>query len=138
MSPPKQNGVMLAIDTNVVIRYLVRDDPLQAAKARKLIANNDIFVCTTVLLEAEWVLRSVYGYEPEQVATALASFGGLPRVTVQEPLSTATALAWMLKGIDFADALHVLQSGECDEFVSFDEHFVKTANRLSRIPVRNL
>lgn len=129
---------MLAIDTNVIIRYLVRDDPLQAAKARKLIANNDVFVSTTVLLETEWVLRSVYAYEPEQIAAALTSFAGLPRVTVQDALSAATALAWMLKGIDFADALHLVQSGECDEFVSFDERFVKAANRLSRIPVRTL
>lgn len=129
---------MLAIDTNVVIRYLVKDDPVQAAKARKLIVNNDVFVSTTVLLETEWVLRSVYAYESEQIATALASFAGLPRVTVQDALSTATAVDWMLKGIDFADALHLVQSSECEEFVSFDERFVKAANQLSRIPVRNL
>lgn len=129
---------MLAIDTNVVIRYLVRDDPIQATKAQRLIANNDIFVSTTVLLETEWVLRSLYAYEPGQIATALAAFSGLPRVTVQDAFSAATAVAWMLKGIDFADALHLVQSAECDEFVSFDERFVKAANRLSRIPVRKL
>src|SRR5271165_3450212 len=61
-SPPRRNGGMLAIDTNLVVRYLVGDDPGQAARARSLIDNNDVFVCTTVLLETEWVLRSVYGF----------------------------------------------------------------------------
>jgi hypothetical protein len=45
---------MLAIDTNLIIRYLVGDDLGQAARARRLIDNNDVFVCTTVLLETEW------------------------------------------------------------------------------------
>ena len=42
--------------------YLVGDDPGQAARARRLIDNKDVFVCTTVLLEIEWALRSVYGF----------------------------------------------------------------------------
>ena len=129
---------MLAIDTNVVLRYLVGDHPAQAAKARKLIDNNDVFVCTTVLLEAEWVLRSVYGYEPRLVAAALKSFAGLAHVTLQDPNSAAVALDWMLQGIDFADALHLVQSGVCEKFLSFDERFVKAADPLSPIPVRNL
>jgi predicted nucleic-acid-binding protein len=48
---------MLAIDTNLIVRYLVGDDLGQAARARRLIDNNDnnnVFVCTTVLLETEW------------------------------------------------------------------------------------
>jgi predicted nucleic acid-binding protein len=45
---------MLAIDTSLMVRYLVGDDPGQAARARRLIDNNDVFVCTTVLLETEW------------------------------------------------------------------------------------
>ena len=52
---------MLAIDTNVIVRYLTGDHPQQARKARTLIESEHVFVCTTVLLETEWVLRSVYG-----------------------------------------------------------------------------
>jgi predicted nucleic-acid-binding protein len=48
---------VLAIDTNVIIRYLTRDDAEQFAKANALIGAEDVFVCTTVLLETEWVLR---------------------------------------------------------------------------------
>ena len=129
---------MLAIDTNVVVRYLVGDHPAQSAKARKLIDGTDIFVCTTVLLETEWVLRSVYGFESAQIAKTLAAFAGLPRVTLQDAALTARALACIPKGLDFADALHLLQSEGCGEFVSFDKRFVETANRLGEIPVRTL
>jgi predicted nucleic acid-binding protein len=75
---------MLAIDTNLIVRYLVGDDPGQAARARRLIDNNDVFVCTTVLLETEWVLRSVYGFSAAQCAKALSDFAGLPGVSLED------------------------------------------------------
>src|SRR6266481_9185056 len=102
-SPLRRSDGMLAIDTNLVVRYLVGDDPGQAARARKLIDNNDVFVCTTVLLETEWVLRSVYGFLAAQCAKALADFAGLPRVTLEDAVVTAKALGWMQQGMDFAD-----------------------------------
>ena len=46
-------NVVRAIDTNVLIRFLTKDDPEQYAKARALIEGGDIFVATTVLLEVE-------------------------------------------------------------------------------------
>ena len=49
---------MLAVDTNVVLRILLNDDTTQADIARRLVASHDIWVPLTVLLEAEWVLRS--------------------------------------------------------------------------------
>jgi hypothetical protein len=48
---------MFAVDTNVVVRYLVNDNAAQAARARRLVEREDIFVPLTVLLETEWVLR---------------------------------------------------------------------------------
>jgi hypothetical protein len=53
---------------------------------KALIDSDDIFVCTTVLLETEWVLRSVYGYTPAQLAKALAAFAGLPGVALEDPV----------------------------------------------------
>jgi predicted nucleic acid-binding protein len=73
---------MLAIDTNLIVRYLTGDHPEQSPKARTLIDNEEVFVCTTVLLETEWVLRSAYGYTPLQIGAALSAFAGLPRVTL--------------------------------------------------------
>jgi predicted nucleic-acid-binding protein len=44
-----------AIDTNVFVRILTGDDPVQVAKARRLIAGGGIFISVSVLLESEWV-----------------------------------------------------------------------------------
>ena len=69
---------MRAIDTNVVVRYLTGDDPVQAPKARAAVDAGPVFASTTALLESEWVLRSVYGFSAIEVAQALRDFAGLP------------------------------------------------------------
>ena len=61
-SPTRSDGGMLAIDANVIVRVLTRDDPGQAERARRLIEVEEVFVSVTVLLETERVLRGAYGY----------------------------------------------------------------------------
>src|SRR3954451_23354658 len=112
---------MLAIDTNVIVRYLVADDPAQAARARRLIDGHDVFVCTTVLLQTEWVLRSVYGFSVAQCARALSDFAGLPRASLEHAGAAAKALSWMRQGMDFADGLHLAIAEGCEAFISFDQ-----------------
>jgi predicted nucleic-acid-binding protein len=129
---------MLAVDTNLVLRYLLGDHPSQSAKARALIEGNEIFVCTTVLLETEWVLRSFYDFKPMQVAEALTSLAGVPGIRFQDAVLTAKALDWMAKGADFADAMHYLASEGCDAFVTFDARLARKIERLGEIPVRTL
>src|SRR5205823_3096068 len=97
---------MLAIDSNLIVRYLTGDHPEQSATAKALIDSKDVFVCTTVLLETECVLRGVHGYAPAQLAKALAAFAGLPGVSLGDPALANKALNWARRGIDFADALH--------------------------------
>jgi predicted nucleic acid-binding protein len=127
---------MQAIDTNLIVRYLTGDHPRQSARARALIDSEDVFVCTTVLLETEWVLRSVYGYDAPQLTQAFRAFAGLPHVATEDPGLTAQALDWMESGMDFADALHLAKAQGCDAFVSFDQRFARAANRLSAVKVR--
>jgi predicted nucleic acid-binding protein len=129
---------MLAIDTNIVVRYLTADHPEQSPKAKALIDGEDIFVCTTVLLETEWVLRSVYGFAPAQIVKSLGAFAGLPRVTLEDAVLAAKALDWTLKGMDFADALHLASGQACDGFASFDQRLAKVAKELSGIEIRAL
>ena len=127
---------MLAIDTNLIVRYLVGDDAGQAAQARRLIDNNDVFVCTTVMLETQWVLRSVYCFAETQCAKALVDFAGLPRVTLEDPTAVASAFGWMKQGVDFADGLHLAKAAGCEAFVTFDQIFAKAAKALGGIKVR--
>ena len=120
-------NVVRAIDTNVLIRFLTKDDPEQYAKARALIEGGDIFVATTVLLEGEWVLRSGYGYARKNIISALRSFGGLPVVTLENPHATAQALEWAEAGMDFADALHLASSSRYGSFYTFDARLIRAA-----------
>jgi len=127
---------MIAIDTNLIVRYLTGDHPEQAATARALIDGNEVFIGMTVLLETEWVLRSVYGYAASSITKALRGFAGLPHVTLENPAMVTQALDWTEAGLDFADALHLARAADCASFASFDERFARTANKLGTIKVR--
>lgn len=122
---------MLAVDTNVVVRYLLNDDRAQATRARKLIDANDIFVSKTVFLETEWVLRSLYDFAPERIVAALRGFAGLPTIQIESVEAVARALEWYDKGLDFADALHLAASDACASFVTLDKAFAKAASRVT-------
>lgn len=122
---------MLAVDTNIVVRYLVRDDTVQATRAAALIRENQVWIAKTVLLEAEWILRSVYHYSPARVTEALRVIVGLPTVLVEDALAVAKALDWSEEGLDFADALHLASAGAADGFATFDRELAKQAKPLS-------
>ena len=62
---------MIAIDTNVVVRFLTNDDPAQANRAEKVVRTENIFLPKTVLLETAWVLQGAYGLVRADVAPAL-------------------------------------------------------------------
>lgn len=128
---------MLAVDTNLVVRYLTRDHPEQSPLARAVIDGNEVWVATTVLLETEWVLRSVYGYAAARVAAAVRLFSQLPNVTVQDALRLQQALDRVEKGMDFADALHLSAAAGCDAFVTFDRQLIMTAARNGGVEVRS-
>ena len=118
---------MRAVDTNVVVRYLTGDDPGQAARARAVIDAGDVFVSTTVLLESEWVLRSVYGLSRTEVATALRAFAGLPGLSLESPAVLSEALDHAERGMDFADALHLGAAARCEALLTFDLRFIEQA-----------
>ena len=124
---------MRAIDTNVIVRYLTGDEPEQAARAKIAIDTGNVFVSTTVLLESEWVLRSVYGFAAGEVAAALRAFSGLPGVSVENSILLTEALDLAEKGMDFADALHLGAAALCDTMLTFDRRFIEAARNA---PVR--
>src|SRR5215468_1071012 len=128
---------MLAVDTNLIVRYLTRDDAQQFARAEATIEGPEpIFVSLTVALETEWVLRSSYRYTRERVLNALRAFAGLPNVVVESSSSMSKALDWAEQGMDLADALHLAQAQSCNAFVTFDQHLVEMARTLGPMPVR--
>lgn len=121
---------MISLDTNVVVRFLVNDDAVQARRARALIEANRVFVPITVLLETEWVLRSGYGIARVEIVRLLRGLLGLPELTTEDPQRVALALDWHARGIDFADALHLTGSAGAERFATFDEKLLKAAKAL--------
>lgn len=71
---------MIALDTNILVRFLVNDDPRQSAAARALLAeltaDRPGFVCREVAVELSWVLDRAYGFSRDRIATVLEELAG--------------------------------------------------------------
>lgn len=108
---------MAALDTNVLVRYLVSDDKKQFQAAKSLIEDSapdlTFFVPLSVVVELEWVLRSLYGQDKE---TVLKLFSGLletRELEFQEEASIEIALSlYTENNTDFADCLHIAAAFE--------------------------
>jgi predicted nucleic-acid-binding protein len=129
---------VLSVDTNVLVRFLVKDHPSQSERAGELIHHNRIWIAKTVLLETEWILRSTYAYSPDRVLAAFRGLTGLPQVEVEGELEVAEAMRWFAAGMDFADALHLASSEGAEEFATFDRKFAAKAAKLTSTKVLTL
>ena len=129
---------MRAVDTNALARYYLHDDPAQARIAASILSAGDVFVPRTVVLELEWVLRSVAEQPAGKVLECLAHLIALPGVTVEDAEQVEAALRDCSLGIDFADALHLAASRACTELLTFDDRgYARRATRLGlKPPVR--
>jgi predicted nucleic-acid-binding protein len=126
---------MLAVDTNVIVRLVTKDEPNQVKRAVALFEREQIFIVKTVLLEVEWVLRYCYEIPADGIASALRKVVGLGNVTVEDPDDVAIALDWFEQGMDFADALHLASSGRAGRFATFDRKMAKLAAELRTVQV---
>lgn len=124
---------MIAVDTNILVRYAVKDDRKQTAIATEFLKNNTCCIIKTVLLELAWVLSSQAGYNLARsvVAERLRHICGLPTITVEDATGTAQAIAWYEQGMDFADALHLASSISCSGFATMDRRMTAKADRLA-------
>ncbi len=97
---------MRAIDTNVLVRLAARDDPRQVRAAEAFVARG-AWVSHVVVVEAVWVLVSVYGLGPQHIATAVEMLLNHEHLAVQDPDVVAAALAQYRKkpGLGFSDCL---------------------------------
>jgi predicted nucleic-acid-binding protein len=122
---------VVAVDTNVLIRLITKDHAAQVARASRLFQREQIWVAKTVLLETDWVLRSLYGFAPQAVGDAFGKLAGLPNVDLEDPSAVTQALSWLAAGIDFANGLHLASRGEATSFATFDERFAKRTAPLN-------
>ena len=124
---------MLGIDTNVLVRFLVRDDEAQFEKANRLIkrevnAKEDLLVSLMVLLETEWVLRSRYGFAKGEITAAISGLLDAAEVRFEDEAAVEETLyVWKDSAADFADCLigsHNRRLG-CRATATFDAKAVK-------------
>jgi predicted nucleic-acid-binding protein len=119
---------MLGVDTNVLVRFLVRDDEAQFEKARKLIkrevaAGRRVFVSQSVLLETEWVLRSRYSLQKNLIIQAISGLLDATDVRFEgEPAIEEALFIWRDATASFADCLIGAQNRRlgCRATATFD------------------
>ena len=118
---------MRAADTNILVRLLTADDPDQFPIAKAFIADHQVFVPVTVLLETEWVLRRAYRVERKRITKQLRRLEALPSISFEDVERVRQAFDLVDAGLDFADALHLARSADCTDFVTFDAAIARRA-----------
>ena len=133
---------MPALDTNVLVRYIVQDDLAQLAAARRLIQRCvseqlTLFVPVTVTLELEWVLRSSFEFTKEETIRALSDLFSAAELSLESERALEVALdVYRVKTADFADCMHIALAAQAGEqpLWTFDKNAAKVfaAQLLSR------
>lgn len=120
---------MKAVDTNVLVRFLVKDDERQAqlayAAIKQVEANKEtLFVPLLVVLETIWVLQSVYGVNDDDIITTLSHLLDMPvlqfeqHTAIQQSLAAARAQCFGLADLLIA---HSAKSNQCESVLTFDK-----------------
>jgi predicted nucleic-acid-binding protein len=130
---------MLGVDTNVLVRYLIRDDLPQYEKARRWIdrevaRGEPVLVSLLVLLETEWVLRSRYELSKADIVRAFSALLDTADLAFEDEPSVENAVySWKDSAADFADCLieaHNRRMG-CSATATFDGKALKLSGFIS-------
>jgi predicted nucleic-acid-binding protein len=117
---------MIGLDTNVLVRYLVQDDPAQSRAASELIESlTEIdrgFVSIVALVEMSWVLARAYHVDDATLAAIITSLLGADELTVEQPEVVRAAVSRLESSAQFADAViaELGRAAGCDTTVTFD------------------
>ena len=112
---------MAALDTNVLVRYLVQDDVAQLATARRLIRRcvdrgETLYVPVIVALELEWVLRSNFRFAKTDIVTVLSGLLSADELVFESESALELGLAlYGQGGADFSDCLHVALAAQAGQ-----------------------
>ncbi len=129
---------MIGLDTNVLVRLFVDDDPVQVRQAREFVRNrcdpdNPSFVDRVALCEMVWVLSAGYGFDRAEIADVIHKLLGSLDTVLEDGDEVHAALqVFRTRGVDFADALigEINRARGCEATATFDrkaaklEHFI--------------
>ena len=119
---------MIGLDSNVLVRYLTQDDPIQSPKAteiieRRLTEENPGFVCVVAMAETVWVLDRAYGLAVYEIAAVVERMLQANVLVVENEQEVFTAMIALKEGHgSFADALIVALGARvgCSRTLTFD------------------
>ena len=125
---------MIALDTNILARFLLRDNEKQYHTAVSLLQQDRIYTAPpSVILELVWVLQ-VNNCTRAEIVKGLRALFGLPNFKPMALDEIARALSWFDAGMDFGDAVHLALSPKADGFVTFDRALGKQALKSGAFP----
>lgn len=125
---------MIALDTNILARFLLKDDEKQYRTAVSLLQKTQEYTAPpSVLLELVWVLE-VNDCTRDEIVKGLRALFGLPNFKPMAFEAMAYALRWYEAGMDFGDAVHLALSAETDGFATFDKALGKQARKSGAFP----
>jgi len=118
---------MIGLDTNVLVRYLAQDDPIQSPKAteiieRRLTADDPGFVSIVAMVETVWVLERAYGLAAQEIAAAVERVLQTEVLVVESEQEVFAAMIALKEQGEFADAIIAglgARAG-CSHTVTFD------------------
>ena len=123
---------MIALDTNVLVRFLTQDDDAQFQVAADLIegCTRDLpgYVCSEVMIELVWVLERAYKYSREEIADALLRIVTASQLSVENAQDIASIVnLYRDEGYDFADLMirQAAQRTESRILKTFDQKLAR-------------
>ena len=125
---------MRAVDTNVLVRWLLNDDAEQAILASAIVKSG-AYVPMTVAMEVEWVLRGVALLPRPDVADLLERMIRVDTLTLDDGDALLWALERYRRGADWADCIHLISAHSATSFATFDRRLVRQAGRDSPVPI---
>ncbi|WAC22406.1 type II toxin-antitoxin system VapC family toxin [Blastomonas sp. SL216] len=127
-----------AVDTNILARWLLGDDPLQSAQAVQLLSE-PAYVSLTVLTELGWVLEKALRLPRSVVGRMLEKVVSLEQLQVDKQPSVLWAIDRYHQGADWADMMHIVAaSGAAPVFATFDRRIARDAGNASPVSVETL
>ena len=129
---------MIGLDTNVLVRYLARDDEVQYRATMKLLTRKSarFFVADLVLVETDWVLSSLYSWTRDEIADAFARLLQVHNLQFEDEDRIRHSLGAVRRGADLSDELLVAMSRTqaCREFATFDTAIAKRHTKFAFVP----
>lgn len=125
---------MVTLDTNILARFLLQDDPNQSPLTGYLLSNYPCYIPITMVLELAWVLKSK-NFSKQDIITQILEVLRLPNAFPQYQSHAEQALLWANDGMDIADAIHLMIAMQENQLpvTTFDKDFIRKSIKNSEV-----